>query len=170
MSDKPRSGADMASFTLPAVKGGEVKIGGPGRWQLALVYRGKHCPICAGQLKELNEKLGEFTDAGVEVVAFSTDPQEKAESFSNDLGVDFPIGYGFSIDKARELGLYISEPRNDQETDRPFSEPGLFVTNPDGKIQLVDISNSPFTRPGLDWVLKGINIIKEKNYPIRGTA
>lgn len=170
MSNKPTSGAPLSSFSLPAAGGGEIAIGGGGHWQLALVYRGKHCPLCANQLRELNGMLAEFKAAEVEVVALSTDPEEKAKSFAADLGLDFPVAYGLSLDKAREMGLYISQPRSEQETDRPFSEPGMFVTNPEGNLQLVDISNSPFTRPNLKGVLGGIKFIQEKNYPIRGTA
>ena len=69
----------------------------------------------------------------------------------------------------RQLGLYISEPRSPQEANRPFAEPGLFVINPQGKIQVVDISNAPFARPELGGVLKGLKFIQEKQYPIRGT-
>lgn len=70
----------------------------------------------------------------------------------------------------RQLGLYISEPRSPQETDRPFSEPGLFVVNPQGLVHIVDVSNAPCVRPDLKGVLNGINFIKERGYPIRGTA
>jgi len=69
----------------------------------------------------------------------------------------------------RALGLYISAPRSPQETDRPFPEPALFVVNPQGNIQIIDISNAPFARPDLNGVLKGLKFIQEKQYPIRGT-
>jgi hypothetical protein len=64
-------------------------------------------------------------------------------------GWRFPVAYGLSPDQMRTLGLYISEPRSAQETDRPFAEPGLFVVNPEGKVQIVEISNAPFARPDL---------------------
>ncbi len=73
------------------------------------------------------------------------------------------------MEQMRALGLYISEPRSPQETDRPFAEPGLFVINPEGKLQIIDISNAPFARPDLATVLMGIKLIQEKSYPIRGT-
>ena len=69
----------------------------------------------------------------------------------------------------RQLGLYISEPRSPQETDRPFAEPGLFVINPEGKVQIVEISNAPFARADLAGILHGIKVIQERNYPVRGT-
>ena len=67
-------------------------------------------------------------------------------------------------------GLYISEPRSAQETDRPFAEPGLFVVNPEGKLHIVDISNAPFARPDLAQIAGAIGFIQEKDYPIRGTG
>ncbi|MFD2029883.1 hypothetical protein ACFSKM_05400 [Ancylobacter dichloromethanicus] len=70
----------------------------------------------------------------------------------------------------RGLGLYISEPRSPEETDRPFPEPGLFIINPEGRLQIVDISNAPFARPELHGVLNGLKFVQQKNYPIRGTT
>ena len=146
-----------------------MQLGVPGAWQIVVVYRGKHCPICRTYLKTLDGHLEQFNAAGTEVVAISGDPKEKAESEAKDEGWRFSVGYDLSLDQMRGLGLYISEPRSPQETDRPFSEPGLFVINPDGKLQVVDISNAPFARPELGGVLKGLKFIQEKQYPIRGT-
>jgi hypothetical protein len=83
---------------------------------------------------------------------------------------NFPVGYGLAITDMRRLGLYVSHPRSPQETDRPFAEPGLFVVNPQGEAQIVDISNAPFARPDLRAILAGLKFIQEKGYPIRGTA
>jgi hypothetical protein len=70
----------------------------------------------------------------------------------------------------RQLGLYISDPRSPQEADRPFAEPALFVINPDGNTQIIDISNAPFVRPDLKSLLKGLQFVVSKDYPIRGRA
>lgn len=74
-----------------------------------------------------------------------------------------------SLAQMRELGLYISDPRSPQETDRPFAEPAIFAINPDGNVQVVDISNAPFSRPDLASLLSGLKFIREKQYPVRGT-
>ena len=104
----------------------------------------------------------------VELLVASGDIQEKAEIESKEEGWTFPIGFGLTVGQMRELGLYISSPRSDQETDRPFPEPGLFLTTPEGKLQLIDISNAPFSRPDLAQIVNGLRIIQEKSYPIRG--
>lgn len=166
---KVQAGSDMPKLSLPKLGGGEIGFETGSKWKMIVVYRGKHCPICRTYLGSLNDLLNDFKDADTEVVAVSADTKEKAEIEAHEEGWRFPVGYGLSQDQMRQLGLYISEPRSPQETDRPFSEPGLFVINPEGKIQIIDVSNAPFTRPALDAVLKGIKFVREKQYPIRGT-
>ena len=170
MTTKLEAGATIPAFSIPRVGGGELRIGGGGQWQMLVVYRGKHCPICRKYLKVLDGLLDQFHAIGTEVIAVSGDPQDKAESEAAEEAWRFPVGYGLTLDRMRALGLYISEPRSPQETDRPFAEPGLFIINPDGRAQLIDVSNGPFARPDLQDVLNGLKIIQEKNYPIRGTA
>jgi len=69
------------------------------------------------------------------------------------------------------LGLYISNPRSEVESDHPFAEPGLFVINDSGQAQIIDISNIAFARPELKTLLRGLNYIRApgNNYPVRGT-
>jgi peroxiredoxin len=166
---KVEAGSEMPKLSLPRAGGGVVKLGDSTRWQVVVVYRGKHCPICRTYLKTLDGLLEQFNAANTEVIAISGDPKEKAESEVTEENWRFPVGYDLRPDQMRQLGLYISEPRSPQETDRPFAEPGLFIINPQGKIQVVDISNAPFARPELGGVLRGLKFIQEKRYPIRGT-
>jgi len=168
-SVKLRAGVELPQMRLPSVGGGEVQISGDGGWQMLVVYRGKHCPLCRKYLKTLDGLVDEFRAIGTRVIAASGDTKEKAESEAAEEGWRFPVVYEMTPDQMRTLGLYISEPRSPQETDRPFPEPGLFVINPDGLIQIVDVSNAPFSRPDLANILSGLKLIMEKNYPIRGT-
>ena len=139
-------------------------------WRALIVYRGKHCPLCKNYLGTLNEMLDEFKAANIEVAAVSADPKEKAEAEVAECGWKFPVGYDLKPEQMRQLGLYVSDPRSPQETDRQFSEPGVFVLNPDGNAQIIDISNAPFARPDLKSLLKGLQFVMSKDYPIRGRA
>lgn len=60
---------------------------------------------------------------------------------------NFRVAFGLSIDQIKELGLCISHPRSPEETESPFPEPGMSAINPDGKVQLINVSNTPFTGP-----------------------
>ncbi|MDZ4780249.1 MAG: peroxiredoxin-like family protein [Planctomycetia bacterium] len=171
MSEKLQAGGKVPEISLKTVDGGSAKIGGAREgWQLVVVYRGKHCPICKRYLTGLNELIPGYTEAKIEVIAVSADSEEKSKAFADEVKPSFPIAYGLSIDDARRLGLYISNPRSPQETDKPFAEPGLFVVNPKGEAQIVDISNAPFSRPDLGAILNGLKFVQANNYPIRGTA
>ncbi len=166
---KLTAGAPFPNLTWPAIGGGRLDIASMPGWRLLAVYRGKHCPLCKKYFKILDDLLDEFKAVGVTVAAVSADPKEKAEADVAEQGWRIPVGYGLSIDDMRTLGLYISDPRSPQETDRPFAEPGLFLVNPQGNVQIVDISNAPFSRPDLPMILHGVKVVIEKNYPVRGT-
>lgn len=166
---KLAAGAAFPAITVPRLGGGEIAPAATAGWRLLIVYRGKHCPFCKPYLGTLDKLLEEFEAAGVSVAAISADPEEKAAADHAEFGWRFPLGYGLTVAQMQALGLYISNPRSAQETDRPFAEPGLFLINPAGEVQLIDISNAPFARPDLAGIARGAKRIQEMNYPIRGT-
>ncbi len=172
-SNKLTAGQAFPKIEVPLVSGGTLAIGSGNavadKWQLVIIYRGKHCPICMRYLTQLESLKGEFEAVGLDVVAISGDGHEKAAAVTKDNALSFPVGYDLSIDQMTELGLYISDPRSPKETDQPFPEPGLFVIRPDNIIQIIDISNAPFARPELGAILRGVKFIRENDYPIRGT-
>lgn len=165
---KMAAGKKFPDLTWNAVSGNSISPSQDSGWRLLIVYRGKHCPLCKQYLSTLNDLIDDFQAAKISVSAISTDTREKAEAQVQEGGLKFPIGYDLSIDQMRQLGLYISEPRSAQETDRPFAEPGVFVINPEGNTQIIDISNAPFSRPDLKSLLKGLEFVMSKDYPIRG--
>lgn len=140
-------------------------------WKMVVVYRGRHCPLCTKYLNELEQHVKALRDNGVDLIAVSGDSKAQVESHLEKLNISFPIAYGLSQKQMQELGLYISIPRSEKETDHNFAEPGLFVVNQDGNLQVVDISNNPFVRPNLAELVSGLNWIRNpvNNYPIRGT-
>ena len=167
---KLAAGAAFPAMSIERLGGGRIDMGGKGRWQAIVVYRGRHCPLCKKYLKVLDGLKEAFDAAGIELAAISGDPEEKAKADVTEQGWRFPVGYGLTVEQMRQLGLYISDPRSPEETDRPFPEPGLFVINDGGMLQIVDVSNAPFSRPDMQGVLGGIKFIREKGYPIRGMA
>ena len=70
----------------------------------------------------------------------------------------------------RALGVYVSEPLSEAETDAPFAEPGTFAMRPDGTLMLVDISNGPASRPDLEEFLDGMIFNITNDRPVRGLA
>ncbi len=142
---------------------------GTDRWKLIVVYRGLHCPLCAKYLAQLEEMASEFHEAGADIIAVSGDGQAKAKEQVERGKLSIPLAYGLTTKQMTDMGLYISNPRSPEETDQPFPEPGLFVLTPEREIQIVDISNAPFSRPDLPAILRGLNFVRTNGYPIRGT-
>lgn len=171
---KFKAGDNFPLIEIDSLENGVVTLGKPSEqydWKLVVVYRGKHCPLCTRYLNEIEKFKTEFQQLGVDIIAVSADNKSQAKSHLEQLNVSFPISFGLSIEQMQQLGLYISSPRSAQETDHPFAEPGLFVINEKGQVQIIDISNGPFVRPELSILLSGIRFIRDpdNNYPIRGT-
>lgn len=172
MSNHAQVDKPFPPIQLKTLSGAEVTLGKPekDRWQLIVVYRGLHCPICKKYLGQLDATKHELEKMNVDIVTVSTDPEEKARRFADDLGLNIEVAYGLTIDRARELGLYISTPLDDTETDQPFAEPGLFLVRPDGGLHVSEVSSAPFCRPDLEFVKMGVRYVVEKDYPPRGVG
>lgn len=185
-ANKLAAGSVFPTITATTLAGDTITLGTPRAdkvsdalpaWQLVIVYRGQHCPVCSSYLTELTHHIEALAEVSVDVVAISGDSKEQAENHINRNDKhhietpNFPLAYGLRVEDMQKLGVYISEPRSEKETDHPFSEPALFVVNDKGTVQLVDYSNAPFLRPDLKTLAGGLKFIRnpENNYPIRGT-
>ncbi|MFL0356590.1 peroxiredoxin-like family protein [Erythrobacter sp. GH1-10] len=167
-----KPGSEVPSLDLPLTIGAQYDLAkqNPDHFTAVVFYRGKHCPICKGYLKQWSEKLDDFTRLGINVVAVSMDDKDRAMVVDEEWETgDVPLAYGMSEDTAREWGLYISEKRPDSDEPDIFSEPGLFLVRPDGTLYFANVQNAPFTRPPLDELLQGLDFVIDKDYPTRGT-
>ena len=109
----------------------------------------------------------------VEAIALSSDTEERAAQAKSDWKLDnLTIGYGLSLDSAREWGLYISAGigKTSIGVEEPalFSEPGLFLVRPDGTIYFGSVQTMPFARPAFAEILGATKFVLERGYPARG--
>ena len=142
----------------------------PQNYTMVVFYRGLHCPLCEEQLVELDQKLGQFADLGIKVIAISGDSLERAHQSQHDWDLkNLLVGYDLSEETMRRWGLYLSHGAFDNEPEL-FSEPAIFLIKPCGKIAFSMISNTPFARPRLDDLIGGLDYILQNNYPIRGNV
>lgn len=175
MAIKPRQ-------PVPAL---EFDTVGGGRWSLAaqkpqsftmvVFYRGLHCPVCRRYTTELNGMIADYDKRGVSTVITSTDPGDRAEQAKTQWGLsNLTVGYGVSIEKAREWSLYISTSRGKTSAgiEEPplFAEPGLFLVKPDQTLYWASISTMPFARPHFNDIVGAIDFALAKDYPARGEA
>ncbi len=175
MENSPlRPGSHVPSIDLPVLAGGERSLFKPRdgfEWMLTVVYRGKHCPLCTGYLKDWDAKLADLKALGVDFLAVSADSKERAKVQIAEVAPQYDVAYGLSVDQMKTLGLYISGPRNGIDVEEPFAEPGLYVINNKGKVLIMDTSNVPFARPEPTRIVSGVRFQKglEQEFPINGT-
>lgn len=158
------------ALSLPLVGGGAWTLADrtPEAFSMIVVYRGLHCPVCATYLGKLQAVAKDFAAKGVDLVAISMDPADRAEKAKADWGLsDVPVAYGLTEAEARAWGLWITSSIKESETD-VFAEPGTFWVRPDGRLYLIDIATMPFARPDLEILLSKVGAMGN-GYPARGT-
>lgn len=171
----PRQAAPELAVKTTA--GADWRLGdqSPENFSLVVFYRGLHCPICSGYLRDLERKLEDFAKLGVSVIAISSDDAERANMTPGDWKLDaLTIGYGLDFATARNWGLYVSSGVGKTSTglaepDR-FIEPGLFLVRADSTIYFGSVQTMPFARPQFAEVLKATEFVLAKDYPARGEA
>ena len=166
----PRPGAPMPTLRLQLLDGGDVDFATLGGWRLLVVYRGRHCPLCAKYLAKLEHLRARFTGLGVSVFAVSSDPEDRARAQCAEAHWSFRVAHSLSPADMRRIGLFVSAADESKDADRPFAEPGLFLLDPDGTLRAIDISNAPFSRPDLEGILDGISQVQKERPPVHGTA
>lgn len=169
---KPREA--MPSLTLKTLDGEwSLQDQSPENFTIMVFYRGLHCPICKMQMQELQRVQSEFNERGVEVIAVSSDTEERAKQAQADWEVpELKIAYDLSVEDARALGLHRSAGRGltsiGIEEPAEFSEPGLFMVRPDNTLYWSSISTMPFARPHFKEILGAIDFALKVDYPARG--
>lgn len=166
----------LPRHTVPALKvpivGGapfDIHASKPERFTLVVFYRGYHCPICRGQLRELEAKSSDFRSRGVDVIAISSDAQEKARRSKSEWGLaNLNIGYDLDLRVARAWGLYVSARREGTDEPALFTEPGIFLVRPDATLYFCSVQSMPFARPHVADLLAASDLVVAKNYPARG--
>ena len=104
---KPVPGSLFPNVEIPKLGGGVLQLGNASDgydWQLIVVYRGKHCPICTRYLRELNEVVAPLNDLGIEVVAISAD-QRTTRCCAGCAG-DSGVFRWIRIDRAADAGAW----------------------------------------------------------------
>ena len=143
------------------------------RGTIICFYRGLHCPICAGYLTELENRVDDFAERGVAVLALSSDGAERTRSMVDKIGATkLRFGYDLPLDVAKNWGLYISTSRGKTsigiEEPALFSEPGLFMVTPEQTLYYGSVQTMPFVRPHFSELVGALDFAIANEYPARG--
>jgi peroxiredoxin len=157
-------------LTVPLLRGGTYRLADqrPRTFTMIVFFRGLHCPVCRAQLSELERRLAEFEQRGIEVIAVSGETRERTTQLAQEWRLEqLPLAYGLTEDQMRAWGLFISSGLNDDEP-ALFNEPGLFLISPDHTVYYESILSMPAGRPRVDDLLGGIDHWVAHGYPARG--
>lgn len=162
-------------LVLPLLDGSTFDLGKEQteRGTVVCFYRGLHCPICANYLAELEKQTPAFAERGVTTIAISSDGKDRATAMAEKISArQLRIAYDLDLGKAREWGLYISKSRGltsiGIEEPKLFSEPGLFLVNPDQSLYYGSVQTMPFSRPHFSELVGALDFAIKNNYPARG--
>lgn len=101
-------------------------------FNVVLVNRGSWCPFCMAQLRGFQSGLAKLNQEGIGVVSFSAESQEKTAAMVAQNKLEFPVGYGASVDAVAEaLGVYY-DPEPSHTT--PYLHTAGFVLASGGKV------------------------------------
>ena len=107
---------------------------------------------------------------GVEVIAISSNNEALAKETYTEWALDgLTLGYGCSIETARNWGLFISKGIKEKEPNL-FIEPGVFIIKSDRKLYASSIQTMPFARPPIREIFGAIKYVTKERYPARGEA
>lgn len=165
----------VPELNVPLVGGGSFNLADekPENFTMVVFYRGLHCPICANYLGDLHKRLDALTEKGVSVIVLSSDTEERATEAKEKWNLpNLRVGYGFSLDTAREWGLFISTSRGKTsagvvEPDL-FAEPALYLVRPNGELYFGTVQTMPFARPSFADIMKALDFVIANDYPGRG--
>ncbi|MBA4801107.1 MAG: redoxin domain-containing protein [Euryhalocaulis sp.] len=163
-------GRPAPDLAVPLVGGGRFSLRDQSIEHFALinVYRGKHCPICKKTMQAWDKRADELKARGLSVLFLSADDEETAEASVKEWEIEnLKVGWGFELAEARKWGLFISQTIKDGEPEY-FTEPGLFLIDPEFALYASFVQTVPFARPGLDDLLSAIDFVAKERYPARG--
>jgi peroxiredoxin len=107
-------------------------------------------------LADFQFSLNNFQADGVQIIAASSDPIEKAKKLAEDLIIAYPLAYGLDFeDVSRVTGCFY-------EKERKFSHPLDVVLRPDKTIAVASYSSGAIGRFGAQETLRLIRFWKNQ--------
>ncbi len=154
-----KAGNTLPNFELQDFKKNIVQsasfIGNP---SIYLFYRGNWCPLCMAQIKEIVAQYKELEKRNVNMVLISPQPHK----YTGALAKKYKVNFNFMVDQdnkaAKQLNIFAKNgiPMGFQTLgyDSDTVLPTVIITDTQGKIIFVDLTDNYRVRPEPDTFLK----------------
>jgi peroxiredoxin len=139
-------GDTAPEFSLPDQDKQIVSLSGlRGAPVLVVFYPFAFSGICTGELCQLRDELADYTDAGVQVVAISTDPTFSLKAFREKEGFGFPLLSDFWPHgaTAQAYGVF-----NDKAG---MALRGTFLVDAEGTVAFAEVNSPGDARAQTGW-------------------
>jgi peroxiredoxin (alkyl hydroperoxide reductase subunit C) len=141
-------------FTAQALKGGKfIEVSDAdlkGKWSVVFFYPADFTFVCPTELEDLADNYGEFQKLGVEIYSVSTDTHFAHKAWHDTSDAVRKIEYTMVGDPTgtitRNFDVMIEE--------AGLADRGTFVIDPEGKIQIVEITAGGIGRDALELLRK----------------
>ena len=141
-------------FTAQALKGGKfIEVSDAdlkGKWSVVFFYPADFTFVCPTELEDLADNYAEFQKLGVEIYSVSTDTHFAHKAWHDTSDAVRKIEYTMVGDPTgtitRNFGVMIEE--------AGLADRGTFVIDPEGKIQIVEITAGGIGRDALELLRK----------------
>ena len=133
-------------FTLPDQDKQPVALGElRGAPVLLVFYPFAFSGLCTGELCQLRDELATYTDAGVRVLAISTDPVFSLKAFREKEGFDFPLLSDFwpHGEVAKAYGVFNEK--------AGMALRGTFLVDAEGRIAFAEVNQPGDARQQSGW-------------------
>jgi peroxiredoxin len=108
-------------------------------------------------LADYQAHLGALHQAGISVLALSTDPLEKARETAEQDGFGFPLAYGLRLpEDAERIGAPF-------DSKRGIIQPSEFILGPDHRVIHATYSTGPIGRVKAEDAVQMIQFIKSRS-------
>lgn len=125
-----------------------------------LFYRGNWCPLCMAQIKEIVDQYKTLEERGVNTIFISPQPHKFSENLAKKHGLQFHFLTDVENTAAKQLGILSKNgiPFGFQALgyDSDTVLPTVVITDREGVIQFVDLTDNYRVRPEPDFFIEVI--------------
>ena len=148
---------DLTATDQHGVERSFATLAAPNGLVIFFVRSADWCPFCQRQIVEVNDRLSDFTERGVNVVAISYDPVDVLADFGDQYDIGYPLLSDNGSRIIRAFGI-LNEREKPATPGYGIPHPGVVITDARGVVVATFAERSYKKRPRIDQLLKSTGV------------